>query len=208
MTKRTYTRKYKFNKQYRGKYTQRELANRIKFTKVLLCCFLLISIYQYIIITPNSIHIDGCVVLAENTLSGFDEPTAAILVNLHGDATVQQSGRQSSDVKTIEEQITQLANEHNFKWPEYLVNLACCEGLLKTETINNKGNIPSYSIDRGLYGINNFWHSEISDDCAFDLHCSTVWTMNRINEGYQYEWMCNKRIKGIANYAKTYCGSK
>lgn len=199
MTKRANTSRNKFNKTYREKYTRRELANRIKYVKTLLICFLVIVTYQYASMT-NDIHIDGCVVKANTD--------AAIHVKSQGDAIVQPNDRQSSEIKTIEEQIRHLADEHNFRWPDYLVNLACCEGLLKTETTNDKGNTPSYSIDRGLYGINDFWHSEISNNCAFDLNCSTLWTMKRINEGYQHEWMCDPKIKGIANYAKIYCRTK
>lgn len=195
--KRKYARKHKFNKTYKGKYTQRELTSRIKFVRILLICFLAIGIYQYITISTNNIKIDGCVVKANTS--------TAIHVNSHEDAIVLGNDRSSSEVKTVEEQIRQLADEHNFRWPDYLVNLACCEGLLETDTTNDKGNTPSYSIDRGLYGINDFWHSEISDDCAFDLHCSTLWTMKRINEGYQYEWMCDKKIKGNKTYAKIHC---
>ena len=66
---------------------------------------------------------------------------------------------------------------------------------MSTETENRKGNYPSYSVDRGLYGINNFWHKEVSDECAKDLRCSTEWTIDRINAGYQSEWMCDKKIK-------------
>ncbi len=39
--------------------------------------------------------------------------------------------------------------------------------------VNTAGNNPPTSVDRGLWMINNKWHSEVSDDCAFDPVCST-----------------------------------
>jgi len=101
---------------------------------------------------------------------------------------------------TVEERIRAIAKEQNFKWENYLVNLACCEGLLKTDTINDKGNYPVWSIDRGLYGINNYWHKEVSDEVAYDLRASTLWTINHINNGKQHEFMCDKRIRGKDNF--------
>ena len=99
-----------------------------------------------------------------------------------------------------ERKIREIAKEFDFKWENYLVNLACCEGLLKTDTINDKGNSPAGSRDCGLYGINDYWHSEVSDECAFDLRCSTIWTMNHINNGKQHEFICDKRIRGVENF--------
>lgn len=98
------------------------------------------------------------------------------------------------------ERIRLIAQDEGFKWPTYLVNMACHEGWLEEKTINDKGNTPSNSIDRGLYGINNYWHSEVSDECAFDLDCATRWTIGRINDGYQKEWMADTFIKGKPNY--------
>lgn len=96
---------------------------------------------------------------------------------------------------TVEEQIRQIAEEKGFKWADYLVRLAKCESGLKPKNSNSKGNTPAGSVDRGLFQINNYWHKEVSDSCAYDLRCSTEWTIQRIEAGYQREWVCDRLIK-------------
>lgn len=46
--------------------------------------------------------------------------------------------------------------------------------------------------DRGLWQINSYWHSEISDECAFDYICSTEWSAWYMAKGRGYEWVCWK----------------
>ena len=119
--------------------------------------------------------------------------------------TAQYTGFPESEDRTDmrlvnAEIIRNTAHYEDFKWPTYLVNLACCEGWLESDTINDKGNYPATSIDRGIFGINDYWHSEVSDDVAYDVYASARWTMGRINENFQEEWMCDKHIKGKPNY--------
>jgi len=96
---------------------------------------------------------------------------------------------------TVEEQIRQIAQEKGFEWVDYLVRLAKCENdTFNPKRINTKNNYPTNSIDRGIFMINDFWHKEVSDECAFDVRCATEWTIYRINAGYQNEWACNKII--------------
>lgn len=97
--------------------------------------------------------------------------------------------------ETVEQMIRRLAEEANFKWPDYLVKLAKCESSLNPNTTNDKNNNPSHSKDRGLYQINNYWHSEVTDAQAYNAEWATKWTMNRINNGYQHEWACDRIIK-------------
>lgn len=97
--------------------------------------------------------------------------------------------------KSNEEKIREIAEEYNFRWTDWLIRLAKCENrTLDTKAINDKGNTPAGSIDRGIFQINDFWHSEVSNECAYDLRCSTIWTMQRVNAGYQSEWVCNNKI--------------
>lgn len=92
-------------------------------------------------------------------------------------------------------QIRMIAREHNFKWEDYLLRLAECENdNFDPKRINDKGNYPADSVDRGIFMINDYWHSEVSDECAFDVRCATEWTMERIEAGYQEEWVCNNII--------------
>lgn len=93
-----------------------------------------------------------------------------------------------------ERKIREIAKEFDFKWTDWLVRLAVCESSLNEKISNSKGNTPVGSIDRGIFQINNYWHSEVSDECAYNLRCSTIWTMQRVNTGYQSEWVCNNKI--------------
>lgn len=97
-------------------------------------------------------------------------------------------------VISVEQQIRDIAKTENFRWPDYLIRLATCESNLNPLAENKHNNYPSNSTDRGLFQINNYWHYEVSDACAFDIECATKWTMDRINKGYQSEWVCNKYI--------------
>lgn len=95
---------------------------------------------------------------------------------------------------TVEQKIRIIAKEQNFKWPDYLIRLADCESKLGKYKSNNRGNYPANSIDRGVFMINGYWHAEVSNECAYDLDCSTLWTIKRINAGYQSEWACDRLI--------------
>jgi hypothetical protein len=41
---------------------------------------------------------------------------------------------------------------------------------------------------RGLWQINRTWHPEVSDACAYDVKCSTRWSLERLRDGYADEW--------------------
>src|ERR1700722_12008644 len=48
---------------------------------------------------------------------------------------------------------------------------------------------------RGLWQINKAWHPEVSDACAYDVTCSTAWSLERIRAGYVDEWSTWKYCK-------------
>ena len=48
---------------------------------------------------------------------------------------------------------------------------------------------------RGLWQINKAWHPEVSDACAYDVTCSTRWSLERIRDGYVDEWSTWKYCK-------------
>ena len=48
---------------------------------------------------------------------------------------------------------------------------------------------------RGLWQINKDWHPEVSDACAYDVTCSTDWSLLRIRSGYADEWSTWKYCK-------------
>jgi Lysozyme like domain len=41
---------------------------------------------------------------------------------------------------------------------------------------------------RGIWQINKAWHPEVSDACAYNVSCSTNWSLDRIRAGYIDEW--------------------
>jgi hypothetical protein len=57
------------------------------------------------------------------------------------------------------------------KWElAYAVMMSEGEGDPKAKNYNTD---PRKTHDRGLYQINSYWHSEVSDKCAYDIQCST-----------------------------------
>lgn len=121
---------------------------------------------------------------AVNTRNNQMQVKAQMIENKTNEKPSSKQGRAS-----IEEQIKAIAEDINFEDVKYLINLAKCESSLNP---NVKGRIDKR--DRGLWQINSYWHAEVSDDCAYSVDCSTRWTIQRINAGYQYEWVCDKLI--------------
>lgn len=112
----------------------------------------------------------------------------------------KQSSKKFEIIKLIannpsnEVKIREIARELNFKWPGYLVKLLNCESGLNEKAINEWGNHPSTSKDRGIAQFNSYWRADISDKCSFDLDCSVRETIKMINKGYQNRWACNKIV--------------
>ena len=99
---------------------------------------------------------------------------------------------------SIADQIRIVARQEGHpEWSTYLVKLAYCESRLDTEAINDKGNNPEDSKDRGLFQYNSYWQSQVSDECAYDLECSTKQTIKMIEAGKQHRWVCDKYVKGV-----------
>jgi hypothetical protein len=48
---------------------------------------------------------------------------------------------------------------------------------------------------RGLWQINKEWHPEVSDACAYNVTCSTDWSLERIHAGHVDEWSTWKYCK-------------
>jgi len=99
---------------------------------------------------------------------------------------------------SVADQIRIIAREEGHKdLGEYLVKLSYCESKHDVNAINDKGNNPATSKDRGLFQYNSYWQSQVSDECAFDLTCSTKQTIKMIEAGKQHRWVCNKYVKGV-----------
>lgn len=159
-------------------------ANVRKIIKRITECLYIGLIIGFIL----TIRIDGQAVEAE-ALKQAETATQVSLEEVGNKAQIESP--QIS--RTVEEQIRDIAKEKGFKYEDYLVRLANCESRLKP-TAKRLNTDARKTTDRGLFQINNYWHYEVSDECAYDLRCSTEWTIDRINKGYQHEWICNQLI--------------
>ena len=92
---------------------------------------------------------------------------------------------------SVEEQIRDIAEEMNFEYTDYLIRLAICESSLNPNNylVNKNG-----TVDIGLYQWNMYYHPEVTIACATDLRCSTLKTMEAINNGNQGWWVCDSKI--------------
>ena len=91
---------------------------------------------------------------------------------------------------------------------------AYVEGAAKTRGVNpqiaewivthESGHHPEATGDggqsRGLWQINKAWHPEISDACAYNVTCSTDWSLERIRAGYIDEWSTWKYCKELMGH--------
>lgn len=101
------------------------------------------------------------------------------------------SGILSEEQLDVAEEIYSLNLESN----NVLIWLAFFESSFdpKDKAINQSEN--HYSVDRGLFQINSFYHPNVSDECAFDLECSARWTNEMILNGKGYLWTTWNKIK-------------
>ena len=98
----------------------------------------------------------------------------------------------------IETMIYNIADEmERPEYAEYLVKLAFCESSMNPDATNDKGNNPSYSVDRGLFQYNSYWQSHITDECAYSVECATKNTIKMIEAGKQHRWVCDSKVKGV-----------
>jgi len=172
------------NKTYRGKLTQRRKQTRTKLAFVLLILIMPIlgMIYERF---TNVQPVDS-----EISVQITETPTST-------DVTIVPLQSKNIQAMPIEAEIRAIADELNFQWPDFLVKLAHCESSMDPKASNSKGNTPAGSIDRGVFQINNYWHKNISDECAYNVRCSTEYTIKLINEGKQHLWTCNKKVKNV-----------
>jgi len=68
-------------------------------------------------------------------------------------------------------------------------NLITCESNWETQAhyVNNDRH---KSVDRGLWQINSYWHSEVSPICAYEYQCATFEAIRIIQERGFEEWTC------------------
>lgn len=66
---------------------------------------------------------------------------------------------------------------------QLLIRLAFLESSLNPKAVGD-GHFNS----RGLYQISKHYHPEVSDECAFDITCSTRWTIQQLKAGRGHWW--------------------
>ena len=160
------------------KYRCKGSRKQNKRLKLKLYSLIIIAIALALGVTYTSHWYDGII--------GDIERTADFNIKVAKAAKLEESAVQSP-----EEIIRQIAQEHNFQWPDYLIRLADCESKLNQFALNNNG---IHGIDRGIFQINDRYQPQISNECAFDIRCATEFTMEKINQGFQELWMCNDII--------------
>jgi len=96
-------------------------------------------------------------------------------------------------IKTVEQQIIDIAKEEGID-PGLAVRVAKCESGLNCSATNKNSDS---SIDRGLFQWNDKWHPEITDECAFDLECSTRAFCKAFKEGHLSWWNASKKCWNV-----------
>lgn len=70
--------------------------------------------------------------------------------------------------------------------------VAWAESGLDDAARNAEGNEPE-STDRGLWQINDHWHPEVTDECAYDRECSTLHALRISRNGRDWgPWVAHK----------------
>ena len=87
----------------------------------------------------------------------------------------------------MSEIISEVARQEGFKNKELLLAISNAESGLNPDI---RGRVDNN--DRGLFQINSYWNSNVSDECAFDPWCSTRWVINEINAGNLWKWNASK----------------
>lgn len=184
------------NKCYSKKLTKYQVKrhNQLKFT-FLICLFTLMLLGNGLLALKTSPY---KALGEQKELKGNNMPlstsTALKSPNLAPQLTPVKAIRLITNKPDIEIKVREIAEKENFKWPEYLIKLANCESKMKPLSVNTVGNYPSTSYDRGLFQFNSHWQKKVSDECAFDLTCSTKKAIEMINNGQQDLWSCNKIV--------------
>jgi hypothetical protein len=97
--------------------------------------------------------------------------------------------KKTNENETIEEMIRRIARLYKID-EELAVKVAKCESALNPNAINENNN---GTIDRGLYQWNNYYHSEITKEIAFDPEKSTIKFCEAVKNGHLDWWNCSKK---------------
>lgn len=97
-----------------------------------------------------------------------------------------------SDGRTIQERVWDMMDEAGFSLDQKIkaVSIVECESNWRPEAryINKNAK----SVDRGLWMINDVYHKEVSNACAYDWECATREAIRIIKEQGFKPWVCAK----------------
>ncbi len=85
---------------------------------------------------------------------------------------ISLSHANDKDIGMTDTELAQIILAQPFPSPDIAMAIVLAESGGDPTIIHTAGNTPP-SRDRGLWQINDHWHSEVTDDCAFDPDCST-----------------------------------
>lgn len=91
--------------------------------------------------------------------------------------------------------IVSIAYDEHYTDLDYLFSLINCESKFNPKNVNGKNNVPKTSIDRGLWQFNSHWQGKVSDECAFDVECSTKTAVSMLKKGQGSLWVCSSIVK-------------
>lgn len=100
---------------------------------------------------------------------------------------------------TPQEVIRRVAKEEGFQEIEALIGIGYCESrLVVSEKVDGKFknyavNPTNKSYDRGWFQISRRWHPETTDECAYDLECSTREAIRIQRKDGWNAWACYKK---------------
>lgn len=142
--------------------------------------------------TRNSIIIFVTLLVAVTTLQVAKEltlntPTPITSVNVVKIIPEEYIGNQLLKVvATVPEQFQVL---ETYKAMQIMDIVKCESGFKNITHVNRDG-----SYDRGYWQLNSFSHSEVSDDCAYNLQCSTKEALRILRERGMREWVCDSIV--------------
>jgi hypothetical protein len=92
---------------------------------------------------------------------------------------------------SVEARIRAVAEAEGFKDVNLLLKLSFCESSnnVKAIHINKDG-----SKDRGAFQWNSKYQPQVSDECAYNLECSTKEVILKIRNGGLSAWVCSTKI--------------
>lgn len=94
--------------------------------------------------------------------------------------------------ESIMDSIRLEAQKQGYGDVELALDIADCESRYnpKATGVNKDG-----TRDRGVFQINEYWHKNISDECAYDAECNIRYAISLLNQGKAHLWSCYRKVR-------------